>query len=138
MSLTARIVHDQTHINELEGQLDQIRHEHGLRGDELDQVTQEREAMRGTLDQSIKEREAFRTSLDQALREKLVEEAMESASTTGHDLLTELADLYEVMDALMKINHIDYAQVRTIQEQRRAELGGFEQRILLLRTLERE
>jgi len=70
MSLTARIVHDQTHINELEGQLDQIRHEHGLRGDELDQVTQEREAMRGTLDQSIKEREAFRTSLDQALREK--------------------------------------------------------------------
>ena len=70
MSLTARIVHDQTHINELEGQLDQIRHEHGLRGDELDQVTQEREAMRGTLDQSIKEREASRTSLDQALREK--------------------------------------------------------------------
>ena len=71
----------------------------------------------------------------QALREKLIEEAMEAASASGYDLLTELADLYEVMNALMKINHIDFAQVRTIQEQRRAERGGFEQRIRLLRTM---
>jgi predicted transcriptional regulator len=70
MALTARIAHDQAQMRELERQLEDIHHEHGIRGDELYQVTQEREAIRDNLDQIVKERESFRTSLDQVLREK--------------------------------------------------------------------
>jgi predicted house-cleaning noncanonical NTP pyrophosphatase (MazG superfamily) len=36
-----------------------------------------------------------------ALRQKLVEEAKEAAMTSEEDLVTELADLFEVMEALM-------------------------------------
>src|SRR5205823_10080042 len=52
VNLTARIVHDQSQIHELEEELDQIRQEHGLRSDELYQTTQEKEAMRRKLDQT--------------------------------------------------------------------------------------
>ncbi|MBW4578360.1 MAG: nucleoside triphosphate pyrophosphohydrolase [Tildeniella nuda ZEHNDER 1965/U140] len=37
----------------------------------------------------------------QALRAKLVEEAQEAAAATSEELVTELADLHEAMDALM-------------------------------------
>jgi uncharacterized protein (DUF3084 family) len=70
MTLTARIVQDQGQIRDLEKQLDYLRHEHGIRGDELHQVIQEREAARDHLDQTLKDRENFRTSLDQALLDK--------------------------------------------------------------------
>ncbi len=43
-----------------------------------------------------------------ALREKLVEEAQEAAATNPENLITELADLYEVMDTLMAAYGIDY------------------------------
>lgn len=44
-----------------------------------------------------------------ALREKLVEEAEEAAAATNpENLITELADLYEVMDTLMAAYGIDY------------------------------
>ena len=70
MTLTARIVQDQGQIRDLEQQLDYLRQEHGIRGDELHQVTQERENARDNLNKTLKERESFRTSLDQALLEK--------------------------------------------------------------------
>jgi len=38
----------------------------------------------------------------QALRQKLMEEAGEAAEANGEDLVAELADLYEVIDALMR------------------------------------
>ncbi len=84
MTLTARIVEERTYIHELEAQLEQVRHEHGIRGDELFQATQEREAIRQNFEQSVhekeslqqnfmqvsRERDVFRTNLDQALQEK--------------------------------------------------------------------
>ena len=71
----------------------------------------------------------------QALREKLVEEAREvvAASTLG-DLLTELADLQEVLDTLMRAYAISPEAVHIEQERRRSERGGFERRFRLLRT----
>jgi predicted house-cleaning noncanonical NTP pyrophosphatase (MazG superfamily) len=71
----------------------------------------------------------------QALREKLVEEAHEvvAASTSG-DLVTELADLQEVLDALMRVYAISPEVVRVEQERRRSERGGFEHRLRLLWT----
>lgn len=68
----------------------------------------------------------------QALRQKLIEESHEAATAIGDDLIKELADLYEVIDGLMLVYHIDREAVVKIQEERRAERGGFNKRLRLL------
>ncbi len=69
------------------------------------------------------------------LRQKLVEEAQEVVqAATERSLITELADLYEVVDTLLQTNSITTDLVRTEQERRREERGGFAQRIKLLWT----
>jgi predicted house-cleaning noncanonical NTP pyrophosphatase (MazG superfamily) len=68
----------------------------------------------------------------QALRSKLVEEAQEVEQAAPNDLLTELADLQEVIAALMAVYGISPEQVSTVQCSRRVERGGFEQRLKLL------
>jgi predicted house-cleaning noncanonical NTP pyrophosphatase (MazG superfamily) len=68
----------------------------------------------------------------QALREKLIEEAKEATSASSSELVTELADLYQVIEALMQSYNITLNQVQTEQERRRIERGGFEQRIRLV------
>ncbi len=71
----------------------------------------------------------------QALREKLIEEAREAANAVEtQQLITELADLYEVIDTLISENNITPETVRAEQERRRQERGGFSQRIRLLST----
>lgn len=71
----------------------------------------------------------------QALRQKLVEEAQEAAAAE-EDLITELADVYEVLDTLMRVSGISEERVRRVQAERRAERGGFEERLQLLWTEE--
>jgi predicted house-cleaning noncanonical NTP pyrophosphatase (MazG superfamily) len=68
----------------------------------------------------------------QALRSKLVEEAREAHQAAPGDLVTELADLQEVIAALMAVYGISPEQVSTVQSSRRVERGGFEQRLKLL------
>lgn len=68
----------------------------------------------------------------QALRAKLVEEAQEAAAATDANLVTELADLCEVMDALMAVYRIDRETVLKEQQRRQIERGGFSRRIKLL------
>lgn len=70
----------------------------------------------------------------QALHQKLIEEAQEAATADEQHLITELADLYEVIDALMACYHISPSQVRDEQTQRRNARGSFSQRIRLLST----
>ena len=71
----------------------------------------------------------------QALREKLVEEAREAAQAgTVQDLVTELADISEVLDALMAIYCIPAEVVQAEQESRRKERGAFAQRLRLVWT----
>ena len=67
----------------------------------------------------------------QALRAKLVEEAQEAAADPI-ELVTELVDLYEVMDTLMAAYRINCAAVFAEQKRRRIERGGFSRRIQLL------
>ncbi len=75
--------------------------------------------------------EAYR----QALREKLIEEAQEVAESHGTvELVKELADLYEVVDALFVAYNLSPQQVLATQAQRRAERGGFQQQLRLLWT----
>jgi predicted house-cleaning noncanonical NTP pyrophosphatase (MazG superfamily) len=70
----------------------------------------------------------------QALRQKLVEEAQEAAESSPDHLTTELADLYEIIDALMIAYGLDREAVLAEQNQRRAARGGFDRRIRLLWT----
>ncbi|MGL5062746.1 MAG: nucleoside triphosphate pyrophosphohydrolase [Microcoleus sp.] len=68
----------------------------------------------------------------QALRAKLMEEAKEVAEAEGENLVTELADLYEVIDALMASHGIKGDRVLNAQAKRRETRGGFAQKIMLL------
>lgn len=76
------------------------------------------------------------TEFQQALRQKLVEEAKEAAGAGDEELIVELADIYEVLNALMSASGISEEQVRQVQAERRAERGGFEQYLKLLWTEE--
>jgi len=68
----------------------------------------------------------------QALKDKLVEEAKEAAAAGSDDLVKELADLNEVIDALMAACGIERQAVLARQEERRQSRGGFDQRFRLL------
>ena len=70
----------------------------------------------------------------QALREKLIEEAQEAAVATPENLVSELADLQEVIDALLTVYGIEREDVLTQQRRKRVERGGFDQRLRLLHT----
>lgn len=70
----------------------------------------------------------------EALRAKLVEEAEEAASADSQELVMELADIFEIIDAVMSAYGIEREAVLAEQEQRRVERGGFAKRIQLLWT----
>ncbi len=75
------------------------------------------------------------SEFQRALRQKIVEEAQEVMQTTTHsELVSELADLYEVVETLLHTNDITTDILRTEQERHRATRGGFMQRIKLLWT----
>ena len=74
------------------------------------------------------------TEYRQALLEKLVEEAQEARQASAEELVTELADIQEVLAALMAAWQIAPEHVQQVQRQRRAERGGFDQRLRLLWT----
>ena len=68
----------------------------------------------------------------QALLKKLLEEAREVEQADSDHIVTELADLYEVVDAILLAHGIDPASVRAEQQRRRVERGGFEKRLRLV------
>ncbi len=70
----------------------------------------------------------------QELRQKLIEEAQEAATANNPDLVIEIADLLEVVDALLKSYGISYNQVRLEQDKKRASKGDFENQTMLLWT----
>ncbi|MGB3309516.1 MAG: nucleoside triphosphate pyrophosphohydrolase [Nodosilinea sp.] len=70
----------------------------------------------------------------QALRQKLIEEAQEAAEAGEDTLVTELADLWEVIDATMSVYGIQRNQVLACQMQRRIDRGTFSQKLRLLWT----
>ncbi len=71
---------------------------------------------------------------EQALLQKLIEEATEVATVSADERTAELADLMEVVDALMATLAISPDAVRVMQQEKRAARGGFEKRIKLLWT----
>lgn len=63
--------------------------------------------------------EAFKS----ALRNKLVEEAHEVRAAALYELATEIADVLEVVDALLEVHGLSLESVRAIQKERRHERG---------------
>lgn len=74
------------------------------------------------------------TEYRHALRKKLIEESEELAASSAEHLLTELADVYEVLDALIESYGLDREAIVKKQKQRRSERGGFKHRIQLIWT----
>jgi predicted house-cleaning noncanonical NTP pyrophosphatase (MazG superfamily) len=66
---------------------------------------------------------------DIELRTKLLEEAAEvQAAKSQEEIMNELADVYEVVDSLIKLHNLDKEAISVIQTQKRERRGGFEQR----------
>ena len=89
-----------------------------------------REAGRTCGTETYTDENAFR----RALRDKLIEEANEAANASEGELAAELADLQEVVDAVISAYGLNANAVRSLQEQRRAERGAFSNRLRLLWT----
>jgi predicted house-cleaning noncanonical NTP pyrophosphatase (MazG superfamily) len=66
-----------------------------------------------------------------ALRTKLVEEAQEAQSAAEEQLLSELADVLEVLRALASAYGVGWAAIESEADRKRAERGGFGERIFL-------
>ena len=78
-------------------------------------------------------------SFKQAIKEKLIEEATEVLNADNRDdVLSELADLQEVMDAIKQIYNINTLEVNTIQAVKALQRGKFEKRLYLKSVREKE
>jgi len=67
----------------------------------------------------------------EALRAKVVEEAEELAAASEDTLPTELADLAEVFDAVLRAYNVTNEDLQALRAERNAERGCFEKRIFL-------
>lgn len=66
-----------------------------------------------------------------ALKQKLIEETQEVRDAQNDDLISELADVKEVIDELIKITGISQAQLNAVQEKKRDQRGGFNKRLFI-------
>lgn len=65
--------------------------------------------------------------LAKALKEKLIEEAYEvQEAANPQELISELADILEVINGLCKAHSISLKEIETIKEEKHHEHGGFE------------
>lgn len=62
------------------------------------------------------------------LKNKLLEEVNEYLEAENKE---ELADILEVIDALMKLQNFEKEEVLAIQKQKREKRGGFEKQLLM-------
>ncbi|WP_027482365.1 nucleoside triphosphate pyrophosphohydrolase [Deinococcus pimensis] len=93
-----------------------------------DRIPEIIEASGKTADVEVMEGEVFL----RALLDKLVEEAREARDASPQERATELADLLEVIEAVMRAEGLSEPQVRAVQRERREARGGFERRLRLL------
>lgn len=68
------------------------------------------------------------------LLRKLLEECNEVVNANDEEILEEIADTLEVIDALIKLNKSTIDEVKKIQEEKRNKRGGFEKRLYLIKT----
>ena len=68
---------------------------------------------------------------ERALLDKLLEEAQELHGAAPDDRLEEAADVYEVLLAVAELIGVDFRQVVARADAKRAERGGFRERLWL-------
>ena len=73
----------------------------------------------------------------EALIKKLLEEYNEVIVAEGENFLEELADMLEVIDALAKQENKTLNDIIKIKEEKCEKRGGFDKKILLLKTYKR-
>jgi len=62
------------------------------------------------------------------LNNKLLEEVHEFLEDEN---MEELADIFEVIDAIIKLNNFDRKELSSVQDNKREKRGGFEKRIFM-------
>jgi len=73
------------------------------------------------------------------IKDKLIEEATEVLNADNRDeVLSELADLQEVMDTIKQMYNINTLEVNTIQAVKALQRGKFEKRLYLKSVNEKE
>lgn len=70
------------------------------------------------------------------LLKKVVEEAQEVLDSNGNqdELVKELADLWEVIESIVKTFKLDHEQIQEVKQHRHDLRGGFDKRIFLKST----
>ena len=69
-----------------------------------------------------------------ALKIKLVEEALEVRDSSMEDLIYEIADVLDVVDALIDVAQISLDDLREVRRKKQEERGGFEDGVVLVET----
>jgi len=70
------------------------------------------------------------------LMRKIEEEAHELANAEGKEhIVEEIADVLELIDAILEFNQVDREIVRKVQEEKAKKRGGFKKRILMLEAV---
>ncbi len=67
-----------------------------------------------------------------ALLEKLLEECQEAINADDDGLIMELADLVEVIEAILKFENVSIDYFYKLKERKKLERGGFEKRLSLV------
>lgn len=66
------------------------------------------------------------------LKKKVIEEAQElQAAETSDDIINELSDLQELIDAILESHKITKGELAKTQEAKRTKRGGFSQKLFL-------
>ncbi len=67
-----------------------------------------------------------------ALKNKLIEEAQEVLEANSmEDVLNELSDVMELVEAIVKYNDLTMSEVEKKKQKKKEERGGFERRLFL-------
>ncbi|MDO8507194.1 MAG: nucleoside triphosphate pyrophosphohydrolase [bacterium] len=66
------------------------------------------------------------------LLKKLTEEAEELQFSPAEEIGDEIADVYEIIDAIIKVVGLSKSEIEKFQKVKRTDQGGFEKRVLML------
>ncbi len=97
--------------------------------DNIPAIYRERTGKEASIDTIKNDKEFFHYLL-----KKMVEEARElEYSKDRGNTQEELADILEIIDAILKLKGWIFEEIRELQNKKRSKNGGFEKRIILLK-----
>ncbi len=110
-------------------------------------ITQKNKLVRDNVPSSITEqgrtpklRILSKPEYEKEIFNKLIDEAKEviEAKEDPNHLNEEIADVFEVLDTIIKIKNLNLDQIKKIQTDKRNKWGGFDQQIWLESVIEKE